>query len=533
MARRNRRPPFVSAAPALLALLLFGGGGEATRVLAQDAGGEAADSVVEVQFRVLTEPAVPGVVVSVGSKSLRATDSEGKATSRIPLTPGPHKVKVAKAPPDWEVVKTSEKEFRPPAIEDDFTRDIKITLRKKAEVPPEAAKAVVPQPMPQPSSVGASPMESQAGPPIGAAGAGTANNATGAESGADGGPKDSSPGTVRMALAGLAGAVMVGGVALVALRVRGRRKRGRLMTEFTFGDYQVTHPIGHGGMANVFRAKTRDGKEVALKVLDNKFLNDPDLVAKFEWEAPAMAKIHEVDPEANIPKIYEYGRLKGKYRTPFIAMEVVDGVGFDDVIVRFRPLPLSLVVRVGLDVCRVLEAAHKIGITHRDLSPENLLLTWKGGRRLPNKLEEFEVEKTVVIDFGVAHLHGVEDGTHDGTVTGKPFYMAPEQFDQHAVDARADIYSLGIVLFAACAGRAPYIDPNPDVLRDLHAKAPIPPLPPAVPARLAQLIHRMMAKDANHRPQSAAVVAAGLRQVQEDLRTVSKLTANLFSQTKI
>lgn len=214
------------------------------------------------------------------------------------------------------------------------------------------------------------------------------------------------------------------------------------------GPYEILGPLGAGGMGEVYRARdTRLGRVVAVKVLPESLASDPDHVARFEREARAVAALSH----ANILVLFDIGRQDD---TVFVVTERLEGETL-----RERLHRVTISVPTALDyaaqVARGLAAAHELGIVHRDLKPENLFVTREG--------------RVKILDFGLAKFalpgddkRTITDAlTRPGTVLGTVGYMAPEQVRGESVDARADIFSLGAILYEMLSGRRAFDAPTP------------------------------------------------------------------------
>lgn len=269
-----------------------------------------------------------------------------------------------------------------------------------------------------------------------------------------------------------------------------------------FGPYRVLRLLGRGGMGAVYHAHdTRLDREVALKMMLPEFVADPGAKERFLREARAAARItHD-----NVVTVYEADEREG---VPYIAMQLLRGFPLDEFLRSGIP-PLRRAVRVAREAADGLSAAHALGLVHRDIKPSNLWLEEPTGR-------------VKVLDFGlVKPAQGDTELTRAGALVGSPSYMSPEQAAGGAVDHRADLFSLGVVLYRMCAGRVPFDGPTVGaVLMALGRDAPDPVrvVNPTVPAPLADLIHQLLAKNPDARPHSAAEVAQRLRAIEKQLR---------------
>jgi len=260
-----------------------------------------------------------------------------------------------------------------------------------------------------------------------------------------------------------------------------------LSTPLVTGRYRVERPLGHGAMSTVDLAFDVElDREVALKRLAENLARDDDLRARFQREARLAARL----AHPNVVRIYDVG--EDDEGRPFIAMEYVAGETLAELLSRRGPLPPSEVADLGVQACRALAAAHKAGLVHRDVKPQNLLLRSDGVLKLG--------------DFGVAFgLEGTRL-TLVGTILGTAAYFAPEQARGEEVTAAADIYGIGAVLYELLTGRPPR---NPTTLAELSDAAPIP-VPQGAPPELARIVMRCLAADPADRPASAAKLAGDL-----------------------
>jgi eukaryotic-like serine/threonine-protein kinase len=273
--------------------------------------------------------------------------------------------------------------------------------------------------------------------------------------------------------------------------------RGASLVGCRLGVYQALAPIGTGGMGDVYRARdTRLNRDVALKVLPREFTSDPDRLARFEREARALAALNH----PNIVTIFDVGTADELH---FLVTELLDGETLRDRI-RKGSFPVEQMLDVALQITEALSTAHRAGIIHRDIKPQNVFITRSGSVKL--------------LDFGLAQLvtsspGGRVDGetgeanglTRQGVVLGTPAYMAPEQARGQAVDARSDVFACGCVLFEMLTGRSPFerasaIETLAAVLSD---PAPALPPTPAVPRVIERTIARCLSKEPSDRFQSA------------------------------
>jgi serine/threonine-protein kinase len=267
-----------------------------------------------------------------------------------------------------------------------------------------------------------------------------------------------------------------------------------IRTGAVLGGYTIEAAIGQGGMATVYRARrVADGQTAALKILREQFAADAEFVERFQREARAVASL----THPNMVQVFESGEADGVH---FIAMEFVEG---QDLKRRLRdldgPLEIAEAVRIGVQVCEVLDYAHRRGIIHRDIKPQNILLTRDGGVK--------------VTDFGIARALSAVTITQTGTVLGSVQYLSPEAARGEATGRAADIYALAVVLFEMVTGTLPFEGDSPIAvaLKHLHEVPPSPgELNPEVPPALEAVILRGMAKSPRHRYPTAGDLATDL-----------------------
>lgn len=269
------------------------------------------------------------------------------------------------------------------------------------------------------------------------------------------------------------------------------------------GSYQLERLLGEGSMGQVFQARhTRLGRQVALKVLRSAFSHDGGFVQRFFQEARSVNQInHE-----HIVEIFDFIE-DAQHGRVYCVMELLRGQSLS-ALLREERLSLVRIRRMLVQVCAALGAAHRLGVVHRDVKPDNLFVTHKGGQQ----------DFVKVLDFGVAKVLTADatSGTLDGTIIGTPTYMSPEQAAGLPVDHRADIYAVGTVLYELLGGQPPFQASNFGQLMVKILTEPPPALPshtPAgepVPPVLAQLALRCLAKEPGDRPQQLAEVITAL-----------------------
>jgi serine/threonine-protein kinase len=258
--------------------------------------------------------------------------------------------------------------------------------------------------------------------------------------------------------------------------------------------YRVEAELGSGGMGTVYRAEhVMMEKRVALKVLHPNLAVVGSVMDRFQREAVALSRIEH----PNVVAATDFGKLKnGSY---YLALEYVDGHNLAETLQVEGLLDLRRTLHISHQIAEALDAAHGHGIVHRDLKPHNVMLSGGAGS---------EIVK--VLDFGLAKLRSktIEGSTANiGSVFGTPHYMAPEQVATTNVDARADLYSLGIMMYEMLTGRRPFDADSPALVLDLQMSAPPPPLPEHLPDSVRELVSELMQKLPDGRPASALLVA--------------------------
>jgi serine/threonine protein kinase len=265
------------------------------------------------------------------------------------------------------------------------------------------------------------------------------------------------------------------------------------------GPYRILGTLGAGAMGRVFCAE-RDGRKVALKLLRKEHLRSRTLLDRFFREARAVSRIRH----PHIVEVLEVGdeRSAEGLESAYCAMELLEGKTLG-ALFRERSLGVQRTVELLAQVCEALEAAHAVGVVHRDVKPDNIFVVERRGK-----------DWVKLLDFGIAKLlpSGPDAPRLPGTVIGTPNYMAPEQSAGAPVDARTDLYAVGVVLHELLAGRRP------------RARGEVEPFPSQnpdgepIPSALAELVAKLLATDPAHRPPSA-------KRVEESLRATGRLGA--------
>jgi serine/threonine protein kinase/Tol biopolymer transport system component len=289
-------------------------------------------------------------------------------------------------------------------------------------------------------------------------------------------------------------------------------KESLLTPSGNLGSYRILSTLGRGGMGEVLLAEdSRLGRKVALKLLPSSFTNDPERLARFEREARAASALNH----PNILTIYEVGSFDGRQ---FIASEYVEGETLRQRQLH-SPLKLSEVLDVTMQVASALAAAHQAHIVHRDIKPENIMLR-------PDAYAK-------VVDFGLAKLTAARAASTDtslstmlqvdtdtGVVMGTTAYMSPEQARGLTLDARTDIWSLGVVLYEMVSGMTPFKGATPsDLIVSIldREPAPLPTTERVVPPELDWIIRKALRKDREERYQTARELLGDLRSLKQKM----------------
>jgi serine/threonine protein kinase len=262
--------------------------------------------------------------------------------------------------------------------------------------------------------------------------------------------------------------------------------RDRRIGQVVDGKYHILRRLACGGMGSVYEARHAVvGRHFALKFLHEQYAHRTIMVQRFLREAQAAGSI----ASEHIIGVIDYGTVDG---TPYLVMELVQGQDLRELLTDTPRLAVDRAVRIILDACRGLELAHARGLVHRDLKPANICITRRSDGR--------EVAK--VIDFGVAKLRDGADLSEEGTLIGTLGYMAPEQLtDQKELDARADIYALGVILYQALAGRPPHVCDRSELLYRIVSVDPRPlrEVCPELPAGLSEVVDRALMRNKERR----------------------------------
>src|SRR5689334_16227728 len=242
-------------------------------------------------------------------------------------------------------------------------------------------------------------------------------------------------------------------------------------------NYEITSVLGKGGMAIVYRARQLNiQREVAIKIIKPDLSQTDDLIRRFEREANTVASLSH----PHILKLFDFGQFEGML---YLVMDLMPGGTLADKI-RATPLSPEQAARLLDQIANALDYAHSQGLIHRDLKPQNILLDKQGNAHLT--------------DFGIAKVLTETTGfTQTGVAIGTPAYMSPEQWQDHALDARADVYALGIMLYEMLTGQLPFMAETPASLMYRHLQDRPPSVRTAranLPRGVDQVIHTALAK---------------------------------------
>src|SRR6476661_6256921 len=291
--------------------------------------------------------------------------------------------------------------------------------------------------------------------------------------------------------------------------------------------YRIIEKLGAGGMGEVYLAEDMKlGRKVAIKILSEEYTTNKDRLHRFEQEASAASNLNH----PNILTIHEVGNDEGRH---YIATEYIDGVTLRRKMVAAQ-LEIPEILDIAVQVASALEEAHAAGIVHRDIKPDNIMVRRNGYVK--------------VLDFGLAKLTETVDRTPSdaeastrvfvqtdaGVVMGTSHYMSPEQARGKPVDARSDIWSLGVVLYEMVAGRTPFEgETSTDVLVSITQKEapPLARFAPNVPAELDWIITKALRKDRDERYQTVKELLTDLRRLKQKIEFEAELERSVSPDT--
>jgi serine/threonine protein kinase len=281
-------------------------------------------------------------------------------------------------------------------------------------------------------------------------------------------------------------------------------KRDPYVGRIINGRYQILKKLGEGGMGTVYLAEQISmARKVALKVLQGNYANDEEFISRFRREARLAASLNH----PYIVTVYDFDQAEDG--SLFIAMEYVDGMSLTEVIRRHSPLDIGRAVGLGAQIAEGLDAAHRTGVIHRDIKPDNIMV-----------VGDEDLEKVKLMDFGIARLRdagATSQLTRAGVIMGTPAYMAPEQAEGTEASERTDIYALGIVLYELLSGSVPFRASTPGavLLKQIReVPQPLRDLRREIPFTVENVVMQALQKDPANRQRNMREVAQALKQVE-------------------
>jgi len=286
------------------------------------------------------------------------------------------------------------------------------------------------------------------------------------------------------------------------------------------GRFRLVEKLGEGGMGAVYRGEDRaDGNQVAVKVLGAGAINHPQSRQRFAKEARLLARI----TSPYVAKLFEFDDARG---SGFLVTEFVPGSNLAILLERLGTLTEASALDVMSDICRGLAAAHGLGIVHRDVKPDNILLTEQGmGRLTGEQTTPTTLPLAKLSDFGLASTQDQTESmaiTRQGAVMGTPYYMSPEQCRGQPTDARSDVYAMGATLFHLLAGRPPYVAETHVGILHQHCNDPIPSLTdlkPEIGSGLESVVRKSLAKNPEARYADADALLVDLESLRHGQAT--------------
>ncbi len=281
------------------------------------------------------------------------------------------------------------------------------------------------------------------------------------------------------------------------------------ISKLSIRGYEIVELIGKGGMGYVCKARQLSmDRIVAIKVLHEKFVDNPEFVARFISEARAAGKLNH----PNVIQVHDVGQYNNIY---FFSMEFLDGRTVLDMLREKKYLPVAEAVRIVLEIAKALDFAHKHHIVHRDVKPDNIMVTPDG--------------KVKLADLGISKAFD-EGAAASNVVLGSPHYMSPEQAMGTRVDGRADIYSLGATFYHMIVGDTPFSGVSVSEILKAHVAAPLPGFKngmQSIPSKVSSIIQKMLAKKPEERFQSAKDLIVELERIHDKLSPKRTLKADL------
>jgi serine/threonine protein kinase len=266
-----------------------------------------------------------------------------------------------------------------------------------------------------------------------------------------------------------------------------------------FGRYEVIEEIGSGGMGSVYRVVDQQINEVmALKIIRPDIAMDSEVIERFTQELKTARKI----AHRNVCRMFDIGEDEG---THYITMEYVTGEDLRSLVRRIGQMTVAKTIDIAKQICAGLAEAHAVGVIHRDLKPQNIMIDRNGNVK--------------IMDFGIARFVRTKGITTTGTVIGTPEYMSPEQAEGKGVDQRSDIYSLGVVLFEAATGAVPFEGETPLSVAMKHKLEAVPDprrFNAQIPADLSGLILKCLEKEKEDRYQTVAEIISDLESISQE-----------------
>src|SRR6202047_1926472 len=269
--------------------------------------------------------------------------------------------------------------------------------------------------------------------------------------------------------------------------------------------YEILELLGRGGMGAVYKARdTELGRLVALKLIRPDLASNPEILLRFKQELILAREV----THRNVIRIFDLGQTKG---FKFITMEFVEGRDLRAVLRERGKLPPDETVRIIAQVCRALESAHAAGVVHRDLKPQNIMLDVR--------------DRVYVMDFGIAHSLETPGMTQTGVLMGTPEYMSPEQAKGIKVDARSDLFALGIIFYEMLTGISPFKADTAMAMmfkRTQERATPLVEVDPTIPKAISDVVMKCLEIDRDHRYSTAREILEDLgHEMPTSVRTVA------------